>query len=132
MNPDFVELLEAFAEAEVRFLVVGAYALALHGRPRATGDLDLWQTQGTQNPPPFGAGGLKSLLPGAGCLSGERQALDLGQAIKASVEAGDVLQIVIQHHGGMNRVPHSQPGATTHQFLGTVGVRQGDGVNHRT
>ena len=42
MNPDFVDLLRAFSRAEVRFLVVGAYALALHGRPRATGDLDVW------------------------------------------------------------------------------------------
>jgi hypothetical protein len=42
MNPDFVDLLRAFAAADVRFLVVGAYALALHGRPRATGDLDVW------------------------------------------------------------------------------------------
>ena len=42
MNPDFVDLLRAFIAAEVRFLVVGAYALAIHGRPRATGDLDVW------------------------------------------------------------------------------------------
>jgi hypothetical protein len=42
MNPDFVDLLRAFTEADVRFLVVGAYALAYHGRPRATGDLDVW------------------------------------------------------------------------------------------
>jgi len=42
MNPDFVDLLRAFIGADVRFLIVGAYALALHGRPRATGDLDLW------------------------------------------------------------------------------------------
>ena len=42
MNPDFVDLLRAFAAADVRFLVVGAYALALHGRPRATGALDVW------------------------------------------------------------------------------------------
>ena len=42
MNPDFVDLLRAFAAADVRFLVVGAYALAHHGRPRATGDLDVW------------------------------------------------------------------------------------------
>jgi hypothetical protein len=35
MNPDFVDLLRAFNAADVRFLVVGAYALALHGRPRA-------------------------------------------------------------------------------------------------
>lgn len=42
MPPDFIDLLRAFAEADVRCLVVGAYALGLHGRPRATGDLDVW------------------------------------------------------------------------------------------
>jgi hypothetical protein len=42
MNQDFIDLLRAFIAAEVRFLIVGAYALALHGRPRATGDLDVW------------------------------------------------------------------------------------------
>jgi hypothetical protein len=42
MNQDFVDLLRAFGAHEVRHLVVGAYALALHGRPRATGDLDVW------------------------------------------------------------------------------------------
>lgn len=49
MNPDFVELLRAFLDAEVRFLIVGAYALALHGRPRATGDLDVWIDATTDN-----------------------------------------------------------------------------------
>jgi hypothetical protein len=42
MNPDFVDLLREFVAADVRFLLVGAYALAVHGRPRATGDLDVW------------------------------------------------------------------------------------------
>ena len=42
MNQDFVDLLRAFIAADVRFLIVGAYALAVHGRPRATGDLDVW------------------------------------------------------------------------------------------
>src|SRR5688572_31893355 len=42
MNEDFRDLLLAFAEAKVRFLIVGAYALAVHGHPRATGDLDVW------------------------------------------------------------------------------------------
>jgi len=42
MNQDFVDLLRAFVGHDVRFLIVGAYALALHGRPRATGDLDVW------------------------------------------------------------------------------------------
>jgi hypothetical protein len=49
MNPDFVDLLRAFIAAEVRFLIVGAYALALHGRPRATGDLDVWIEATPQN-----------------------------------------------------------------------------------
>ena len=42
MNQDFVDLLRAFIDHDVRFLIVGAYALALHGRPRATGGLDVW------------------------------------------------------------------------------------------
>jgi hypothetical protein len=42
MNQDFLDLLQAFVAANVRFLIVGAYALAVHGRPRATGDLDVW------------------------------------------------------------------------------------------
>ena len=49
MNPDFVDLLRAFNAASVRFLIVGAYALALHGRPRATGDLDVWIEATPQN-----------------------------------------------------------------------------------
>ena len=42
MHQDFVDLLRAFVDRDVRFLIVGAYALAVHGRPRATGDLDVW------------------------------------------------------------------------------------------
>jgi len=39
---DFRELLALFHNRQVEFLVVGGYALAFHGVPRATGDLDLW------------------------------------------------------------------------------------------
>ena len=49
MNQDFVDLLRAFVDADVRFLVVGAYALAVHGRPRATGDLDIWIEPSKEN-----------------------------------------------------------------------------------
>lgn len=42
MNRDFIEMLSALCEAGVEFLVVGAHALAAHGAPRATGDLDIW------------------------------------------------------------------------------------------
>jgi len=39
---DFCDLLRAFVDRRVRFLIVGAYALAVLGRPRGTGDLDVW------------------------------------------------------------------------------------------
>lgn len=42
LGDDFRDLLSAFSAAKARFVVVGAYALAVHGRPRATGDLDIW------------------------------------------------------------------------------------------
>lgn len=42
LNPDFREILSAFCEERVEFMLVGAYALAAHGLPRATGDIDLW------------------------------------------------------------------------------------------
>jgi hypothetical protein len=42
VNDDFQDLLAALLEAGVRFLVVGAHAMAAHGVPRATGDLDVW------------------------------------------------------------------------------------------
>lgn len=42
MNEDFRDLLAALLGVEARFLVVGAHALAVHGVPRATGDLDVW------------------------------------------------------------------------------------------
>jgi hypothetical protein len=51
MNQDFLDLLRAFADHNVRFLVVGAYALAVHGRPRATGDLDVWVDASNENAP---------------------------------------------------------------------------------
>ena len=42
MNQDFRDLLMALLNADARFLVVGAHAMAVHGVPRATGDLDVW------------------------------------------------------------------------------------------
>lgn len=42
LNPDFRDMLSEFSAHEVDYLVVGAYALAYHGLPRATGDIDLW------------------------------------------------------------------------------------------
>ena len=42
MNEDFQDLLIELLDGDVRFLVVGAYAMAVHGVPRATGDIDVW------------------------------------------------------------------------------------------
>ena len=42
MNEDFRDLLAALPESQARFLIVGAHAMAVHGVPRATGDLDVW------------------------------------------------------------------------------------------
>jgi len=41
LPPDFKELLEAFASEGVEAVLVGGYAVAFHGRPRATKDIDL-------------------------------------------------------------------------------------------
>lgn len=42
LNRDFKEFVDLLAANAVEYLVVGGYALAVHGRPRYTGDLDLW------------------------------------------------------------------------------------------
>ena len=42
LHQDFRDLLVLFADAGVEFVIVGAYALALHGTPRASGDIDLF------------------------------------------------------------------------------------------
>jgi hypothetical protein len=39
---DFKELLELFNEHKVEYIIVGAYALAYHGVPRFTGDIDIY------------------------------------------------------------------------------------------
>ena len=42
LNEDFRDLLVLLADAGVEFVIVGAYALAFHGAPRASGDIDLF------------------------------------------------------------------------------------------
>ena len=49
MNRDFAEMLDALSAAGADFLIVGAHALAAHGRPRATGDLDIWIRPTSEN-----------------------------------------------------------------------------------
>ncbi len=41
LNPDYRDILSDLNAAGVEYLLVGAYALAVHGLPRATGDIDI-------------------------------------------------------------------------------------------
>ncbi len=49
LSPDFHDLLQAFADAEVRYLLVGGYAVGFHAIPRFTKDLDLWVDSSSDN-----------------------------------------------------------------------------------
>ncbi len=42
VQPDFRDVLELFNEHKVDYLIVGGYALAFHGAPRYTGDIDIF------------------------------------------------------------------------------------------
>jgi hypothetical protein len=49
VNPDFRDMLSALNVEGVEYLLVGAYALAVHRMPRATGDIDLWLRPSPEN-----------------------------------------------------------------------------------
>ena len=49
LNKDYRDILHALSEEKVKFLLVGAYALAAHGYPRATMDIDIWVMPSPQN-----------------------------------------------------------------------------------
>jgi hypothetical protein len=42
LNSDFRDILSAFCDEKVEFMLVGACAVAAHGLARATGDINLW------------------------------------------------------------------------------------------
>ena len=49
LHPDFRDLLAEFVRSEVRFVVVGGYAMAHHAKPRATKNLDLLVSGSSEN-----------------------------------------------------------------------------------
>jgi hypothetical protein len=49
VQKDFRELLELFNKHNVEYMIVGGYALAFHGAPRYTGDLDIFVRSDSQN-----------------------------------------------------------------------------------
>ncbi|MBN2437648.1 MAG: nucleotidyl transferase AbiEii/AbiGii toxin family protein [Deltaproteobacteria bacterium] len=49
LNEDYKDMLLALSDENVRFILVGAYALAAHGYPRATMDIDIWVMPSSEN-----------------------------------------------------------------------------------
>ena len=49
IQQDFKELLALFNDHKVEYIIVGGYALAFHGAPRYTGDIDIFVKPATQN-----------------------------------------------------------------------------------
>lgn len=49
LPPDFKEMLEELARDAVEFLLIGGYAVAFHGRPRATKDMDVFLAGSPEN-----------------------------------------------------------------------------------
>ena len=49
LNKDYSEMLQILSDHNVRFMVVGAYAMGAYGYPRATGDIDLWVLASPEN-----------------------------------------------------------------------------------
>ena len=49
LNEDYRDMLHALTDEKVKFILVGAYALAAHGYPRATMDIDIWVMPSPEN-----------------------------------------------------------------------------------
>ena len=48
-SQDFREFIELLIKNEAEYLIVGGYAVGIHGHPRYTGDLDIWLNATPQN-----------------------------------------------------------------------------------
>ncbi len=48
-SPDFKEFIELLIKNKADYLIVGGYAVGIHGHPRYTGDLDIWLNPTPQN-----------------------------------------------------------------------------------
>ena len=49
LNSDYKDMLQVLLDNGVKFLLVGAYAMGVHGYPRATGDIDIWVEPSAEN-----------------------------------------------------------------------------------
>lgn len=51
LNEDYSDILRCLLDEKVEFLLIGAYAMAVYGYPRATKDIDLWVYASQENAP---------------------------------------------------------------------------------
>lgn len=49
LPPDFKEFLKLLNEHNIRYLLIGGYAVGYHGYPRATADMDIWVAMQPEN-----------------------------------------------------------------------------------
>jgi len=49
LHPDFKEFLKLLNSHQVDYLLVGGYAVSIHGYPRYTGDIDFWVAVSEEN-----------------------------------------------------------------------------------
>jgi phage replication-related protein YjqB (UPF0714/DUF867 family) len=49
LNQDFKEFIQSLNDNQVRYLVIGGYAVAFHGYPRYTKDIDIWVEMSQDN-----------------------------------------------------------------------------------
>lgn len=49
IHPDYYDFVKALNDCKVDYVIVGAYSLAFHGFPRATGHIDFWVRPNRQN-----------------------------------------------------------------------------------
>jgi len=78
---DLIELLDLLKSHDVRYLVIGAHALGLHGHIRATKDIDLWVDRERQNAERL-ASVLREFGTEIGLAGVERFASDSNQMIR--------------------------------------------------
>ncbi|WP_199302711.1 hypothetical protein [Oscillatoria sp. FACHB-1406] len=49
LNPDFKEFIQLLNANQVKYLIIGGYAVAIHGHPRYTKDIDIWVEMSPEN-----------------------------------------------------------------------------------
>jgi hypothetical protein len=49
LNQDFREFIQLLNDNQVKYLIIGGYAVAVHGHPRYTKDLDIWVEMTSEN-----------------------------------------------------------------------------------